>query len=431
MGSLQKFWLGDGSVSRQMGAPPCWGKKGGLHTLVKSKYPNVLSWHCFSHRLELGVADALKSVNATNHFKSSIDELHKLYSMSPKNQAELEKVSGKLGEELVKRGRVFKVRWVACSYRAVHAVWKSYDAVAEHFLLASADQKHSSSEREKFKGLLKHLLPVDFVYGLCVMLDTLSELSTLSLDLQSNSISITEANTKMKHACRLLTSLKTKPDLLEQKMESKFYNHALKAHVKVITPIPKSQFTQAIVDSLNSIMFSAANSDSLCYNQLVSALTILNPSTWSPANLDDITFGDKSISFLCETFRLGDKTALVGKFRELVDSGGRRVDLVGAITSAVSVIAVSSAECERGFRAINGIITTYRASMKTETLSSLLFIQTACPPQESYAPVAQEHAKIWIRTGRNSAIESSSMAKQKHDWSKDEKKGSWDAMVKV
>ena len=83
--------------------------------MVKSKYPNVLSWHCAAHRLELGVADALKSVNATNHFKSFIDELHKLYSMSPKNQAELEKVSGKLGEELVKIGRVFTVRWVASS----------------------------------------------------------------------------------------------------------------------------------------------------------------------------------------------------------------------------------------------------------------------------------------------------------------------------
>ena len=134
--------------------------------------------------------------------------------------------------------------------------------------------------------------------------------------------------------------------------------------MKGITPIPKSQFIQAIVDSLNSRMFSAANSDSLFYNQLVSANTILNPSTWSPANLDDINFGDKSISFLCETFRLGDKTALVGKLREFVDSGGRRVDLVGAITSAVSVIAVSSAECERGFRAMNGIMTKYRASMK-------------------------------------------------------------------
>ena len=84
-------------------------------------------------------------------------------------------------------------------------------------------------------------------------------------------------------------------------------------------------------------------------------------------------------------FRLGEKTALLGKFREFVDSAGRRVDLVGAITSAVSVIAVSSAQCEIGFRAMNGIMTQYRASLKTETLSSLLFIQTACPPQELYA----------------------------------------------
>ena len=83
------------------------GRIGGLHTLVKEKYPNVLSWHCAAHRLELSVNDALKSVSATNHFKAFLDEIYKLYSMSTKNKTRLENISNALDTQQNKVGKVF------------------------------------------------------------------------------------------------------------------------------------------------------------------------------------------------------------------------------------------------------------------------------------------------------------------------------------
>lgn len=160
------------------------GRIGGLHTLIKENYPHIILWHCSAHRLELSVNDALKSINATNHFKSFLDETYKVYSMSTKNQSEIENIASSLGEELRKIGKVFTIRWVASSYTTVSAVWKLFDSLAAHFQRASSDQNRSSADQHKFRSLYNHLVSVDFVMAMAVMLDVLRELSTLSLALQ-------------------------------------------------------------------------------------------------------------------------------------------------------------------------------------------------------------------------------------------------------
>lgn len=414
---LSRRWLG----LTTDGCSTMLGRVGGLHALVKEKYPHVISWHCVAHRLELSVNDALKSVNATNHFKSFLDEIYKLYSMSTKNKTQLENIAKSFGTELSKVGKVFTIRWVASSFKTISAVWKSYDSLASHFQAASKDESRSSTERQKFSSLLNHLLSVDFVMAMAIMLDVLEELSECSLALQANSMTISEAHRKLTLTCRVLSSFKEKPGPYEEKIQSKFENHALKANVKGITKLPKNQFIQAIVDSLNSRMFTSAGSKSYFYDKLVSALNTLSPSSWSETDLEDVTFGDRSIEFLAETLRISSTRTQVVKFRDFVDSGGKRNEHMSELTSVVSTIAVSSAECERGFRAMNGIMTKYRASLNTETLSCLLFLHTACPPLSLYNP--EPHAKLWIRQGRHSAIDANAMSKSYHDFTNHEKKG--------
>ena len=40
------------------------GKKSGVLTKLKEKFPKIMLWHCLCHRVELAVADA---VEATSH----------------------------------------------------------------------------------------------------------------------------------------------------------------------------------------------------------------------------------------------------------------------------------------------------------------------------------------------------------------------------
>ena len=80
------------------------GRKAGVGTLVKLKYPRIILWHCLNHRLELAVGDAVKEVHGISHFQSFISKLHSIYSASPKNIRELQQCSASLDEQMLKIG---------------------------------------------------------------------------------------------------------------------------------------------------------------------------------------------------------------------------------------------------------------------------------------------------------------------------------------
>ena len=52
------------------GASVMLGTKSGVGKLLKDKFPDIILWHCFNHRLELVVRNALESISGTNDFQS-------------------------------------------------------------------------------------------------------------------------------------------------------------------------------------------------------------------------------------------------------------------------------------------------------------------------------------------------------------------------
>jgi len=159
------------------------GSKCGVATQLKRLFPLLVSWHCFNHRLELAVSDAIKCTTQVNHFRIFLDTLFSLYSQSPKCQRELIACAADL-VQLNRIDRVLSVRWVASSCRTVMAVWKSYPALHEHFIRKSTDATLDGREKSKFAGLAKKLASPVFVKNLGLMLDALEELADLSLALQ-------------------------------------------------------------------------------------------------------------------------------------------------------------------------------------------------------------------------------------------------------
>jgi hypothetical protein len=88
------------------GAAVMFGYRGGVKKLLKENFPSVIVWHCASHRLELAVHDAVKTVLGINRFKSFIDQLYVLYHASIKNSRELQACANSLEMQLLKIGRI-------------------------------------------------------------------------------------------------------------------------------------------------------------------------------------------------------------------------------------------------------------------------------------------------------------------------------------
>ena len=66
---LQELFIGFCSD----GASVMLGTKSGVGKLLKDKFPDIILWHCFNHRLELVVGNALESISGTNDFQSFLE----------------------------------------------------------------------------------------------------------------------------------------------------------------------------------------------------------------------------------------------------------------------------------------------------------------------------------------------------------------------
>lgn len=100
----------------------------------------------------------LLTLNPVSHFRDLIDAVYKVYSMSPKNQLEIDTIVKSLSVELMKIQKVFDVRWVFSSFVFVKAILKDYPALLQHFTQCSSKQSDKSGkEKSKCNGLAKKL----------------------------------------------------------------------------------------------------------------------------------------------------------------------------------------------------------------------------------------------------------------------------------
>ncbi|KAJ3582660.1 hypothetical protein NHX12_000373 [Muraenolepis orangiensis] len=248
-------WLQKNCVSFVSdGASVMLGKNSGVATRLTARYPNLFTWHCMNHRLELAVSDAVDEVQAVNHFKVFLEKIHNLYSQSNKNSRELLEAAQEVGSQVLKIGRVLSTRWVASSFRSVKAVWTSYEALNRHFENAAGDQTRSSKERQTYRGLARRMQSKEFLCDLGLMFDALSELANLSQQLQAHSVTLLRADHLLKRTIRVLASFKdTQGEKFEEALTAQALGHLgsvpLESNAK-LTPINAKQFLQSLINNL-------------------------------------------------------------------------------------------------------------------------------------------------------------------------------------
>ena len=96
------------------------------------------------------------------------------------------------------------------------------------------------------------------------------------------------------------------------------------------------------------------------------------------------------------------------------------------LIQTLNTIPISSSEYERGFSQMNLIATPTKASLKTKTISALLFIKIVGPPLILFDP--SKYVELWLLRGRHSAIDTNSKERIRKDLSDENWKKLWNLL---
>ncbi|CAL9689881.1 unnamed protein product [Knipowitschia caucasica] len=387
------------------GAAAMMGKYRGAATLLREKInPNLTVIHCMSHKLELAVHDAVKQCTDASHFQIFIDSLYAYFSQSPKHMRELELTASNLGIQARRIGRVFDVRWLSSSCTSVTALWESYPALVKMFGTLAEDGSRPSSERAKCSGIHKKMTQWLFLEEMAFVKDALETLQALSLFLQRRDATAVTANTEVDVAVRALGAMRQVDGTSAKRLHGEYEASETFKGVNVSQPSDRDKrkaevFREGFYTSLAENIQRRLDD-----NGIISASAALNPSNWPPDEDERILYGDEKLLAIQKKLAvdIGESNAILLKeFHELKCHGitGARMQY---ILTAVSTLPVSTAECERGFSAMNRALTDERNRMQICTLNALLFLSINGPDITSFP--AHVYAEMWIKNeGRHAA----------------------------
>ncbi|KAJ1099489.1 hypothetical protein NDU88_004590 [Pleurodeles waltl] len=357
----------------------------------------------------------MKDIGVTNHFKNVLDKLYSLFATSVKNRLELKECAEALDIQLCRIGRVLDTRWVASSFRTVEPIWNAYPALCKHFTNAAEDGFRDSSTRNMYTGLGRRLASIQFVANLGLMYDALQELSELSLELQKCDSTIIDAHRAI---CRQIAVFEAMVDRqgnhfsqCKKAIEQNIFQGVVLHKGKITDKInEQGQFFSSLAKNLRHRLLSTggtiSNDRKAEYDILISEVKVLYKQYW-PDELPAL-YGESDIEPLCKRFNNGSRQTICA-YREYKESGSKEIKRqFKELLIALHTIAISIAECERGFSQMNLICTSTRASLLTETTSSLMFLNLVGPPFRRFNPIP--YVQSWLAKGRGRAHDSRSKA---------------------
>ena len=120
-----------------------------------------------------------KAVNSFYHTCALFDKIHCCCSHSAKLPRHLQQIATKLEIEIKKIRKVFDVRLVASSRRALNAPAHNDAALYQHFKQRSESKFLKTHNRAMYTGMIRKMLTVRFVEYLVLVNTCLAELPEL------------------------------------------------------------------------------------------------------------------------------------------------------------------------------------------------------------------------------------------------------------
>jgi len=245
--------------------------------------------------------------------------------------------------------------------------------------------------------LKKRLESPEFILDLGIMYDVLQELSMLSNELQSRTITQPKAEQSIKRTIRIIESFKQEPGEYTQialNAKSKLlFNEIELVPNKKFVAINQNQFIQSIVDRMTTRLCSEDENYQLLSD--ISALDLNNINTGSSGN---IRYGELELRRICNHFDVDEIQVFQG-LRAFIENNELISDNFKPILKTIASLPYSTAECERGFSLMNNIITNLRSSFLISNVSSLMFIKSNGPPIKVFNP--EMYVRSWLEDHRS------------------------------
>lgn len=288
---------------------------------------------------------------------------------------------------------------MSSSLRTVKAIWKSFAALHYHFKSSCDDKSNDKNTIAVFIGLKKRLESPEFILDLCLMYDVLQELSMLSNELQSQTITLSKAEQSIKRTIRIIESFKQEPReytqiALSAKLKLLFNDVQLISNKKIIA-INQNQLIQSIVDRMTARLCSSSEDENY---QLLSDISVLDLNEIKTRSSGNIQYGELELRRICRRFDVDEIQAVQG-LRAFIENNESIPDNFKPILNTIASLPCSTAECERGFSLMNNIITNLRASLLISNVSSLMFINSNGPPIEVFKP--EMYVRSWLEENRS------------------------------
>ena len=378
------------------GASVMLGRRSGVGIRLKNDFPNIILWHCLSHRLQLVLDDSVTDIKQVNHFKIFMDKIYTIFHQSNKNQMELFKISEELGQQIIKIDRVFGPRWSACSLRAALAVWRAYSALWKYF---SNSTKHS--------GMANRLSNKYFLDDVALMIDILQELSFLSEALQGRCVTLTRAEKLILRSIKALELLIENKGTFEKKIVDRIASeefkdiHLIENHK--FGRLPWKKLLEVIIENMRKRLIDnghlTSNNNDQEGMEFRQVINLLEPDTW---NIQEVVVpwlvAEEKLYRFSDIFHY---KISINDFRDYVESVLQNFkdpvipQSVQKVKAIINTIAVSSAEAERGFSRMNHIYSDKRNRLTVENVANLMTISLVGLPFETWN--ANPFVKIWLR----------------------------------
>ncbi len=386
------------------GASVMTGRRTGVAARLKALNGNLISIHCVAHRLALAAGQASQSVPYLKRFKEIVGSLFYFYHNSSVRQAGLSAIQMILDDPVLRLKQAKDVRWLS-HHAAIDALRRCLISV-----LTSLDREASERSEPTASGLFNFMRKYFFVASLSLFADVLPHLSKLSRTLQSSSLDFSILTPVVDSCILSIEKLLQSPgknlseiDLLIARLDEAGFT--VKAEENL-----RSNFDQQVRIPYISKLIENLK-DRFPTMKLISCFSIFTPSELPQTDCELLHYGEGELDTLLSHYSEGplaldhNKGQLewrefknflskqikniksIKELSEIVLSSPERRQIFPIMSELLSrglVLPIATADCERGFSAVNRIKTCPRNSLKTDTLEELMYISIEGPPLEEF-----------------------------------------------
>lgn len=187
------------------GAAVMSGKRAGVQSKIREKYPIAIYTHCMAHRLNLAIVDACNDIQSVRTFFNTLESLY-VYFSNPSIHQQLKDLQKVLNIKPRELNQLSDTRW-SCRARSCSAVKSLYDALYK--CLSRESLECNDSNAVTATGILSNIRQPSFIISLHILDEILNILQVLSSNLQEKEATLGKA----------ATLVNTVVDLLKKKTE--------------------------------------------------------------------------------------------------------------------------------------------------------------------------------------------------------------------